>query len=212
MKNKTLLITSLIFVALMLFAYTIYPKLSEKFFDSNVNEQPTSPTEAVSDTLTTEAVSDTLTPETQADTTPTVQSPDFTVYDTDGNAVMLSSFFGKPIVINFWATWCGPCKSELPAFDSASARYEGEVVFLMVNLTDGHRDTVDKVKTFVENNSYTFPVYFDTTMEAATDYGVYSIPETVFINADGSLMDIRIGALSESALDGYIAKLIANPK
>ena len=203
MKNKTLLITSLIFVALMVFSYTIYPKLSEKFFDSNVNEQPTSPTEALSDTLT---------PETQADTTPTVQSPDFTVYDTDGNAVKLSSFFGKPIVINFWATWCGPCKSELPAFDSTSAKYDGEVVFLMVNLTDGYQDTVDKVKAFASNNGYTFPVYFDTTMEAATVYGVYSIPETVFINADGSLMDIRIGALSESALEGYIAKLIANAK
>ena len=78
MKNKTLLITSVIFVALMVFAYTIYPKLSEKFFDSNVNEQPTSPTEAVSDTLT---------PETQADTTPTIQAPNFTVYDENGNAV-----------------------------------------------------------------------------------------------------------------------------
>ena len=203
MKNKTLLITSVIFVALMVFAYTIYPKLSEKFFDSNVNEQPTSPTEAVSDTLT---------PETQADTTPTVQSPDFTVYDTDGNAVKLSSFFGKPIVINFWATWCGPCKSELPAFDKASAQYDGEVVFLMVNLTDGYRDTVDKAKTFASNNGYSFPMYFDTTREAATVYGVYSIPETVFINADGSLMDIRVGTLSESALEGYIAKLLANAK
>lgn len=200
MKNKSLLITSLVFVALMVFAYTLYPKLSEQYI-ANAGGTPF-------DT----DISDTADPlETKAPT-PAVLADDFTVYDEDMNKVKLSDFFGTPIVVNFWATWCGPCKSELPAFDSARVKYDGEVIFLMVNLTDGYQDTVDRVKTFVSDGGYGFPVYFDTEYDAATTFGVYSIPETLFINADGSLMDIRIGAMSESVLESYIARLIANTK
>lgn len=134
-------------------------------------------------------------------------APDFTVQSMDGKTVKLSDYFGKPIVINFWATWCGPCETELPAFDAAYREYGDEVVFLMVNLTDGYRDTVDSVKEFVSDSGYSFPVYFDTTYSGAEAYSVYSIPLTVMIDKTGAIYQRHLGTMSEAMLNDYIEAL-----
>jgi thiol-disulfide isomerase/thioredoxin len=133
--------------------------------------------------------------------------PDFTILDMDGNEVKLSDFFGKPIVLNFWASWCPPCKAELPDFEEACKRYEGKVTFLMVNLTDGKRETVEVAKEYVASQGYTFPVYFDTKYEAAYVYGVSSIPQTYFINADGSLEARATGMISAARLEEGIGMI-----
>ena len=133
--------------------------------------------------------------------------PDFTILDMDGNEVKLSDFFGKPIVLNFWASWCPPCKAELPDFEEACKRYEGKVTFLMVNLTDGKRETVEVAKEYVASQGYTFPVYFDTKYEAAYTYGVSSIPQTYFINADGSLEARATGMISAAQLEKGIGMI-----
>ena len=130
----------------------------------------------------------------------TVPAPDFTVIDADGNQVHLSDFLGKPVVMNFWASWCGPCKSEMPAFDQLSAELEGEVVFMMINATDGGRETVDTAKAFVEESGYSFPVYFDTMYEANYLYGVNALPTTFFIDAEGNAVGYTSGAMSEEFL------------
>ena len=143
-------------------------------------------------------------------TTPAVKTTaDFTVTDGNGNEVKLSDNFGKPIVVNFWATWCPPCASELPHFDKAAAEYEGRVRFLMVDLTDGRRDTVEGAKAYVAEKGYAFPLYFDTESSGAIAYAVYSIPLTVFIDADGNVRASRIGAMDETMLYGYIEELLA---
>ena len=130
-----------------------------------------------------------------------------TVLDWNGNEVKISDFYGKPIVLNFWASWCPPCKAELPDFDSASKKYEGEVLFLMVNMTDGDRETVETAKSFVESMGYTFPVYFDTKYEAAYGYGVSSIPQTYFIDANGVVVARATGLIPASQLEQGIAKI-----
>ena len=130
--------------------------------------------------------------------------------DKDGNTVRLSDTFGKPIVINFWATWCPPCKQELPDFDKLCKEYGDRVVFMMVNLTDGYRDTVDGTKRFVSGKGYTFPVYFDTKDNAASAYNVSSIPQTTFIDANGNVYKTRIGAMSEATLRSYLNALLGN--
>lgn len=137
-------------------------------------------------------------------------APDFTVLDKDGNTVRLSEKFGKPIVINFWATWCPPCKQELPDFDKLSKEYGDRIVFMMVNLTDGYRDTVDGTKRFVSGKGYTFPVYFDTKDNAASAYNVSSIPQTTFIDAKGNIYTTRIGAMNEATLRIYLNALLGN--
>ena len=135
-------------------------------------------------------------------------APDFTVLDANGKRIHLSDNFGKPIVINFWATWCPPCKRELPDFDKLCKEYGDKVVFMMVNLTDGRRDTVDGTKSFVSKNGYTFPVYFDTEYNGADAYNVSSIPQTTFIDANGNVYTTRIGAMNEAALRSYITALL----
>ena len=138
-------------------------------------------------------------PETAA---PSVSSlPDFEVLDKDGNTVKLSDFYGKPILLNFWATWCPPCKAEMPDLQEAYETYGDEVCFVMVNLTDGSRDTVEVVKTFVADNGYTFPVYFDTQSSAAMAYGIYSIPTTFLIGADGELLKSKSGMMTANEVE-----------
>lgn len=126
--------------------------------------------------------------------------PDFTVYDADGNPVQLSDFRGKPVVLNFWASWCGPCKSEMPDFDAKAAELNGDVVFMMVNLTDGYQETVDSASAFIADQGYTFPVYYDTDMSAAQAYGVSSVPVTYFIDAEGYGAGRAMGAIDATYL------------
>ena len=144
-------------------------------------------------------------PETAA---PSVSSlPDFEVLDKDGNTVKLSDFYGKPILLNFWATWCPPCKAEMPDLQEAYETYGDEVCFVMVNLTDGSRDTVEVVKTFVADNGYTFPVYFDTQSSAAMAYGIYSIPTTFLISADGALLKSKSGMMTAREVEAAMKLL-----
>ena len=138
--------------------------------------------------------------------------PDFKVYDMDGNAVTLYESFGKPLVVNFWATWCPPCKAEMPYFDELYKEYGDRVDFMMVNLTDGQRDTTASVKAFIGSNKYSFPVYCDSEMSAAIAYGVNSIPMTLFIDSEGELINYKVGAISESALESMLLKMTEEAK
>ncbi len=138
----------------------------------------------------------------------TLSVPDFEVLDYNGNKVKLSDFAGRPIVINFWATWCYYCKEEMPDFDKAYKEYP-DVVFLMVNATDGVSETVQSAKKYVEDEGYDFDIYFDTTEQALDAYGINSFPSTFFINANGELAARRIGMLDYEMLElglSYIIK------
>lgn len=129
---------------------------------------------------------------------------DFEVLDRNGNVVKLSDFYGKPIVINFWATWCGPCQAELPDFEEVYNQYGEEIEFLMVNLTDGYTDTVSSVEKFVSEKQYEFPVYFDTEYSASDAYEVYSIPQTVFIDRNANIVASYIGMINKNILETNI--------
>lgn len=125
---------------------------------------------------------------------------DFMVYDENNNAYKLSDFEGKPVVLNFWASWCGPCKSEMPDFEIAYQEYGEKIQFLMINMTDGYQETVSSANDFIKDKGYTFPVFYDSNLEAAKAYSVYSIPATYFIDAEGYIIAWGSGALSAENL------------
>ena len=137
-----------------------------------------------------------------------LMAPEILVYDGEGNEVLFSEVREKCAVLNFWATWCGPCKGELPFFEEMYKKYGEDVQFFMIDLTDGSRDTVESVKAFIEENGYTFPVYYDSEGIAAYVYGISSIPVTVFVNADGEFVRGYVGALDEEVLEQELTALI----
>ena len=185
-NKKVLLILVLVFVLLMGGAYVLYTQMSQGMDHPQLATQPqqTQPAGASNPT------------ETQAPPA----APDFTVYDREGNAVKLSDYAGKPIVLNFWASWCGPCQSEMPDFQEKFEALGEDVQFLMVNMTDGSRETVDIASAFIEEKGFTFPVLYDTDLDAANTYGAYSLPTTYFIDSQGSAIARATGAIDGDTL------------
>ncbi len=117
-----------------------------------------------------------------------LDAPDFTVYDKNGNEVKLSDFKGKPVFITFWASWCGVCKAEMPDIQTVYEQYGDKVEFMMINCTDGTQETMESANEFLGTVDYTFPVYYDTTLEAGIKYYASALPTSYFINADGKLI------------------------
>ena len=132
-------------------------------------------------------------------------APDFTVYDANGQAVALSSFNGRPIVINFWASWCGYCVKEMPEFQAAYEKYGSSVVFLMVNLITS--DSRQQAQSLIAGKGFTFPVYYDTDGRASAAYPSSGIPYSVFIGTDGQVAAKAVGAMTGSRLQQYITQI-----
>lgn len=164
-------------ILLVVGAYFLYDKLSEGFTPGNFEN------------------------DTQSEQNEVFSAPDFVVMDGKGESVRLSEMTGKPIVLNFWASWCPPCKEEMPDFEKAYNKYKDEITFMMVNMTDNHQETVKKAKAHIEENGYTFPVYFDTEYSAAIAYQANSIPITFFIDADGNIVTYAPGMIGYELIE-----------
>ncbi len=125
---------------------------------------------------------------------------DFTVYDAQGNEVKLSDFYGKPIIINFWTTWCPYCVEEMPIFEQAYQKYGSEIQFLMIDCVDGQQETQAMGESFIQEKGFTFPVYYDTQGGASATYQVYSLPTSVFIDKDSYVVVYYPGAFTADML------------
>lgn len=197
-KNKTFILLAVLLVILIGGAGFFYNKLISAYKTDTLTETSQA-AENETDSEETED-SQTSSEETDSGENAAETAPDFTMTDASGEEVKLSDFFGKPVVLNFWASWCGPCKSEMPHFEDAYQKYGEDINFVIVNLTDGARETVEAASDFIEEQGYTFPLYFDTNTEGAVTYGTYSIPVTYFIGADGVPVAQANGALDAATL------------
>ena len=125
-----------------------------------------------------------------------VQAPDFTGELIDGTSITLSELQGKPVIINFWATWCGPCVKEMPAFERLKDDFGDKIGIIAVNCGDD----AGTVKDFVEENGYTFPVVLDEEYSISMLYPTNSIPYTVVVDAEGKVTHISTGALDADTM------------
>lgn len=140
--------------------------------------------------------------------------PDFTLTSLDGEDITLSDLRGKKVVLNFWATWCPPCKAEMPHMQSFYDEYakEKNVEIIAVNLTDAERDVtadakVDTVMTFRDSFELTFPILLDPDNEAGLNYQVITIPTTYFIDSNGYIQRTIRGPMDVDMLNDYVDAL-----
>ena len=120
-----------------------------------------------------------------------------------GGTVSLAALRGQPVIVNFFASWCDPCRREMPALQAVSARTEGKVAFLGVD----HQDDKAGALKLLADTAVHYPTGYDPEGKVATAYGLLGMPTTLFISADGRLLDKHFGELSEAKLDERISTL-----
>ena len=127
-------------------------------------------------------------------------APDFELESLTGEKKHLSDFQGKVVVLNFWATWCGPCTYEMPFFQEIYESYASEIAVLAVN----NQESVDRVSPFVEELGLTYEILMDKDGGVAMQYQVLGFPTTYFIDPNGIIKFHHVGVLTEEQLDGYL--------
>lgn len=156
-----------------------------------------------------------------ADSEAPVPAPDFTLVDQNGETHTLSDYKGKVVFLNFWATWCPPCKDEMPDIEAlyeAQGLNAGDVVVLGVanpktdeypNNSDG---TVQDVTDFLSQNGYTYPVVMDTTGEVFSAYGITAFPTTFMIDKDGNVFGYVRGGITRDIMDSIVQQTLSGKR
>ncbi|MBI4319502.1 MAG: TlpA family protein disulfide reductase [Chloroflexi bacterium] len=124
-------------------------------------------------------------------------APDFTLLDLDGQPVTLSDLQGKPVLINFWASWCPPCRYEMPELEAVyRERRDKGLVILAVSIDDSVAAAAD----FIRENGFTFPVLLDTDKQVSYLYRVRPIPTSFFVDREGVVREVHIGAMDRGTI------------
>jgi cytochrome c biogenesis protein CcmG, thiol:disulfide interchange protein DsbE len=134
-------------------------------------------------------------------------APDFALADLDGKPLRLSDLRGRPVIINFWASWCGPCVEEFPLLQAAASRHRADGL-AMVGIV--YRDNSEAARAFIARLGATWPAAMDPGEQVAQSFGIYGPPETFFIDRDGVVRGRQIGQLTAADLDRQLALALAN--
>jgi len=127
-------------------------------------------------------------------------APDFTLQTPIGETVTLSEFRGQPVVLNFWASWCGPCRVEMPFFERTQMKYNGQAAVIGVN----QGETADIVQDFGIRQNISYPLLVDDDNTVNLDYNVHSLPTTIFIDPDGVVQEVIVGIVNQAVLEDRI--------
>jgi len=133
-------------------------------------------------------------------------APDFTLQNLDGQSISLSDLKGKPVLVNFWATWCGPCVSEMPYIQEIHEDWsDSGLMVLAINMGD----SASEVEQFLQEHNLSLPVLLDTKKVVAPKYGIRAIPTTFFIDKDGIVQVKVIGAFpSKAAIESRLNEIV----
>ena len=123
-------------------------------------------------------------------------APDFQLPNLEGQSISLSDFRGEPVLVNFWASWCGPCIYEMPFIQEV---YEEWSASGLVVLAINKGESLSTAKDFMQSNNYSFPVLLDISQDVALEYNIWGIPTTFFIDRDGIIQATKVGAFSSKA-------------
>jgi len=127
-------------------------------------------------------------------------APDFTLDSLEGETITLSELKGKPVLINFWASWCGPCIAEMPSIQARYEQYADDLIVLGINAGENKR----VIQRFVEEQKISFPILPDTGDLVQRLYRISAIPTSYFIDRDGKIQAFYVGSISEGQLDRYL--------
>jgi peroxiredoxin len=132
-------------------------------------------------------------------------APAFTLTTTQGEELSLSDFHGQPVVLNFWASWCPPCRAEIPHFQESSVKFNGQAVILGVD----QGEPLPIVADFGAALGVTYPLLVDQTNAVNQSYNVRALPTTIFIDANGIVREVFTGIVNGAVLNDRIGKLLA---
>lgn len=190
----------LLLIAIIIFGFALYTV--NKSNDTKINTISASSEDEIKEQNNSETA--TVTENIQKLDTSYGTAQDFTLVDLEGNKVSLSDLKGKKVFLNFWATWCPPCKAEMPEIEKIyQETKDSDLVILAVEIGE----PLDTVKTFIDDNNYNFKVLLDSNQEIATAYGITAIPTSFFIDEQGNIVSQKIGAMTYDEMKEYIDTL-----
>lgn len=135
-------------------------------------------------------------------------APDFTLVDLDGNRVTMSELRGRPVILNFWATWCGPCRVEMPDLAALQAEHvDDDLLVLAVN----QAESAEQVRAFLDELELDLTAVLDSKGEVADAYGAFFLPSTMFVDANGTITAFHRGIISPDQAAGYLQQTLPNP-
>lgn len=210
-SKKKLIITAAAFVIIIIVAVIAYNTLKSRTGAGNLNPLGNhAQTETSSDTQKDSAQDDSASGDAQkGDTqsgTPAESEteanpiPEFSMTDANGKTVSISDLFGKPTVINFWSSTCPYCIDEMPYFQEMYETYGEDINFVMLDIIGFNGETEDMGRSFIEEQGYSFPVYYDTQMEATYTLGLRSLPMTLFLDSDGNMTAMANGRIDKETI------------
>lgn len=185
-EKKSLIILLGVSILLIIIAIIVYPKLVKKYEDEKINIKNNVNTNEVQNISKNKA-------------------KNFIVYNENGDKVTLNDF-DKPMIINFWTTWCGYCKEEMPYFNEMYEKEKDNIEFLMINGTD-YSETKEKALKYVNDNKYSFKIYFDEKNSARDVYNITGYPTTIFINKEKEIVKIEPGLITKEKLLNMVDKI-----